>query len=357
MILASQKIIDAVDSAFWTITIVSVVFLIGIMAALVMFSVKYHRTRHPKPARISGNMKLEIAWTIIPTLIAVWMFFIGLDGFQLIRNVPENAYVVEVEARQWAFTFRYPEAKNVTDTKLYVPVGTPIHCKLSSAEGDVLHSLYLPHFRVKEDCVPGKPSYLWFQADEIGTYNIFCAEFCGKDHSQMLTTLEVLSQEDFDAWLDKKLEHRFRPIDDVAVVMKAESLSACDAPKLYKTYCASCHGGQGEGGLVEGARSFQTDRPAKWKKGVKITDIFRTLTLGLPDTRMKSFANLSAWDRFALAHYVASLYVEGPGRSAATQAEYEQLIKEYKLDEQMKVSREFPINEAIDEIVAKSANK
>jgi mono/diheme cytochrome c family protein len=273
----------------------------------------------------------------------------------MMRDVPEGAMVVEVEARQWAFTFKYPEADNVTSSIMYVPVGRDIKCELSSPKDDVLHSFYLPYFRTKEDCVPGIPTYMWFNADKIGTYNIFCAEFCGKDHARMITKLKVVSQEEFDAWLDKKLEYRYRAIEDVAAVMSSDSpaMVASDPATLYQTYCASCHGPKGEGGLVEGARSFIYDAPDKWKKGVKITDMFRTLTLGLDGTRMKAFDNLSAWDRFALSHYVAKLH-PNPARSDASEAEYKALIKEYKLDEQKKVTREFPLEDAIEEIVTKN---
>jgi len=237
-----------------------------------------------------------------------------------------------------------------------VPVGEAIRCNVSAPVDDVVHSFYLPHFRVKEDCVPGKPNFVWFQADQIGVYNIFCAEFCGKDHAQMHTKLHIVSKADFNAWLDKKLEHRYRPIADVASVMNAssEEMVACKAGTLFKTYCASCHGPHGEGGLVEGARSFQNDPASKWKRGVTIPDIFRTITLGLDGTRMKPFANLSAWDRFALAHYVAHLHEGGAERANADQAAYDKLIKEFKLDVQRKVSREFPIEEAIEDITSRN---
>jgi len=355
MTLAANEIIESVDRAWYILTGVSLVLMIGIMGTLVVFVFKYHRSRHPRAEKIHGNTKLEITWTVLPTILGIWLFFVGYHGFALMRDPPKDAYVVEVEGRQWAWTFRYPE-EGVTSTEMYVPQGKAIRCNVSAPADDVVHSFYLPHFRVKEDCVPGQPNFLWFQADEIGVYNIFCAEFCGKDHAQMHTKLHVVSQEDFDAWLDMKLEHRYRPISDVAAVMdsSSEEMVACHAADLFKTYCASCHGPKGEGGLVEGARSFQSDPASKWKRSVKIPDIFRTITLGLDGTRMKPFANLSAWDRFALAHFVAHLHEGGAERSQADRTAYDKLIKEYKLDEQRKISREFPINEAIDDIVSRT---
>ncbi len=337
--LASQKIVDAVDGAFWTLTVACLILMVGIMAALVLFAFKYHRSRHPKPARISGNMTLEVIWTIIPTLIGLWMFYVGLEGFELMRKVPENAYVVEVKAQQWSWTFTHPQA-GVSDSELVVPAGVPIRCNLSSPDDDVLHSLYIPAYRVKEDCVPGLDTYLWFEAEE-GTYNIFCAEFCGTDHAKMITKLRALPQAEFDAYLRTQAEMLNAPVKNAADLMTGDTAAMLekvpDVKQLYATYCQSCHGAQGQGGLVEGARSFRDDPISKWKKGVKITEIFNTLTTGLDGTRMKSFANLSAWQRFALAHYVASFSSEGADRSATTEEEFAALIKAQKLDEQKSV--------------------
>ena len=153
-----------------------------------MFIVKYRRSRKPEVSDIHGNTLLEITWTVIPTLLAAWLFFVGYEGFALMRNPPEDAYVVECEGRQWYWSFRYPE-EDVTSPELYVPGNTPIKVKVTSPVDDVLHSLFIPYFKIKEDCVPGKWGYLWFEADKIGEYNIFCAEFCGRDHSRMISKL------------------------------------------------------------------------------------------------------------------------------------------------------------------------
>jgi cytochrome c oxidase subunit II len=352
--LASQKIVDAVDGAFWTLTIACLILMIGTMGAMVLFAFKYHRSRHPKPARISGNMKLEIIWTIIPTIIGAWMFFVGWEGFEIIRTVPEGAHVIEVRAQQWSWTFTHPKS-GVSDSELVVPAGVPIRCNLSSSIDDVLHSFYIPAYRVKEDCVPGLDTYLWFEA-EVGTYNIFCAEFCGTDHAKMITKLRAVPMAEYKAYIRKQAEMMNAPVESAADVMAGDTAAMLaavpDVKQLYATYCQSCHGGQGQGGLVEGARSFRDDPVSKWKKGVKITEIFNTISTGLDGTRMKSFANLSAWQRFALAHYVAGFSREGAGRSAATEAEFVALIKANKLDEQKSVvlDMEDRVEAAIEEL-------
>lgn len=354
LFLASQKIVDAYEHAFFMITAACLILMIGTMGALVVFAFKYHHKRHPKPARISGNTKLEIIWTIIPTLIGLWMFFVGWEGFETLRKVPEGAYVVEVKAQQWSWTFTHPKY-GVSEPVLYVEAGRPVKCELSTPIDDVVHSFYLPAFRVKEDCVPGLDTYLWFEAAE-GTYNIFCAEYCGNDHAKMITKLIALPRAEFLAHMREQAELLNAPVNDPAHVMSGTTpemlAKVADVKRIYTTYCQSCHGANGEGGLVEGARSFRDDPVAKWKKGVKITDIFRSVSTGLDGTRMKSFANLPAWQRFALAHYVAGFYKDGPGRSETDADTYAKLIKEFKLDEQKSVvlDMEERVDAAINEL-------
>ncbi len=351
MIFASREIIDSVNKAWYILTGVSIVLMVGIMVVLIMFVVKYHRNKGKEPADIHGNTKLEIIWTVLPTLLGAWLFFVGYEGFALMRDVPDNAYVVNCEGRQWYWTFTYPD-EGVSSPELVVPVDTPIRVNVSSPETDVLHSLFLPYFKVKEDCVPGKPNFLWFEADKISTYNVFCTEFCGKDHSRMITKLRVLSKEDFNAWLDQKVQERYLPVD-VATAQdpQAEQITKANAPVMFKTYCASCHGAEGQGGLVEGARNFRI--LTGWKRSPKLTDIYRTLEYGIEGTQMKSFANLSPWSRMALAHYVAS-FNDSPDRPKSTPEDWDALNKECKLDEPPKVTREFPIDEAM-KAIAKEA--
>ena len=351
MILASRAIIESTDRAWYWLGGISLALFIGILGCLIYFVIRYSRKRHPKSEHIPGNMKLEITWTILPTLLSCWLFFLGLEGFQLMRNPPADAYEITVVARQWSWEFIYPN-EGVSSSELYVPIDTPVKLNLSSPIDDVIHSFYLPDFRVKEDCVPGLPTFLWFEADKLTgdhPHNIFCAEFCGQDHSRMISVMHVLTKKDWNAWLDRKVAERYKPVDAaVALNPKSEEIVACDAPKLYATYCASCHGTAGQGGLVAGARDFRSAQG--WKKGSSVGDIFRTVTEGLDGTQMRSFGNLSAWDRFALAHHVEYFY-KGGGREDTTLAECEALVKEYKLDEPPVITRDFPIEAAMESLV------
>ena len=359
-ILASRKISDAFDSAMTQITVASLILMIGIMIAMAIFIVKYNHKRHPKPARIHGSMKLEILWTVIPTIISIWMFFVGYAGFKIIRTMPadEDSHVVYVTGRQWAWEFEHKDS-GVTDSVLVVPEGKPIKCYLTAPVDDVLHSFFIPHYKVKEDCVPGLTTHLWFQGDDLGEFRIFCTEFCGNDHANMYTWLRVVPKDEFKQYIRTKMEQKFAPIEDPAHVMVADSEQlkekVPDVLGLYSTYCKSCHGTDGQGGLIEGARSFIDDPASNWKNGPQIASIFETLTNGIAGTKMNAFDALSAWERFALAHHVAGFYKDGPGRSKSSEADIQKLIEKYKLNEQKPVILDF--EETVDEMIDEMAKK
>jgi len=343
-----------VDSAFYWIGGISVALLVGITAAMVFFIVKYRRSRNPKATPIEGNLLLEVTWIVIPTILVLFMFFKGYEGFKLMRSVPEGAKVIKVVGQRWYWTFNYPEL-GITSDRLFVPIDTPIKLEMTAPPDDVVHSLYLPDFRVKEDCVPGKDTHLWFHPEEEGTFNIFCAEYCGLDHSKMITKLEVLSAEEYKKWVDGKIADRNKPVVmETAMNPRSREIAERDGEKLYKTYCLSCHGAEGQGGLVEGSRDFRS--LAEWKLSPKVTDIFRTLSEGVDGTQMRSFANLPPWDRFALAHKVASFY-QGSDRPASSPEEIETLKTDYELDKKVEPRKTIPIEEAMRKIADEAAEK
>ncbi len=192
---------EAVDPVFFFILGFSVVMLIGIAITLIYFVIRYNRKRCPVPEGTKEDIFwLELAWTIIPTIIVLAMFWFGWEGYLSLRRVPENAMEVQGSARKWSWLFTYENGK--TSKKLYVPVGKPVKIRLTSE--DVLHSFFVPAFRVKRDCVPGMENYVWFVADEAGSYNVFCAEYCGMGHSKMITTVVAVTEEEFEEWLQPK---------------------------------------------------------------------------------------------------------------------------------------------------------
>jgi cytochrome c oxidase subunit 2 len=173
-----------------------VVVLVGIVIVMVVFVVKYHRSRHPVAADISGSPVLELIWITIPTLIVLGMFAFGLRGYLFLRQPPAGAMEVKVEAFEYGWEFEY--ANGATDRELRVPAGRPVVLRLTSR--DVVHSFFVPDFRIKQDTVPGLTTTMWFQADEPGEHDALCAEYCGVGHSDMMTKVIVLEAGVFDAW-------------------------------------------------------------------------------------------------------------------------------------------------------------
>ena len=193
--------VGGVNQAFIYILGFSMVLLIGITLTMIYFVVKYRRSKHPDPADIRGNWILELAWTAIPSIIALSMFIFGWSSYMGLRDVPEDAIEIEVYAQQFAWIFVYPNEKE-TENDLVVPLHKPI--KLNVTSEDVLHSLYIPAFRVKVDAVKGMLTYAWFLPDRLGSYFIQCTEFCGVGHADMTATLRVVPEVEYEKWLEEE---------------------------------------------------------------------------------------------------------------------------------------------------------
>jgi cytochrome c oxidase subunit II len=191
--------VKGVDHAFYFILGIDAFFLIGITAVMIFFVIKFSRKRNPKATQIKERMWLEVTWTIIPLILVLWMFYYGYAAYKPGRNVPKDALKITAIGRMWEWNFVYENGKE--SNKLYVPVGRPIVLKLESK--DVVHSLYIPAFRIKEDMVAGKENYLWFTPTVKDTFEIFCAEYCGVRHSYMLSSVIVLDEKDYKSWVSK----------------------------------------------------------------------------------------------------------------------------------------------------------
>lgn len=355
MVLAASDIAREVDRAFLLIGGVSLVLLIGTTILMVVLAVKYRRSRTRTTSQVGGNTRLEITWTVIPTIIVVWMFFVGYEGFALMGRVPEGAMVVQVTGRQWAWSFRYPDA-GIDATEMVVPVATPILVELTAPPDDVVHSFYIPTFRVKEDALPGQDTSLWFEADREGTYSILCAEFCGKDHSKMISLLRVVSREEYGQWVKDEGIKKLRPLELEAVLdplhpgFGQEELNI-DARSLYRAFCGSCHGVAGDGsGLPGEARNLTSS--AEWKRSPKVTEVYRTLTEGIEGTRMRAYPNFTPWERVALAHYVRTFLAEPP---QDTVEDYEELIAQYGLDKVQAPAETISIEKAMEILVREAS--
>jgi len=200
MFSGASNFAESVDGAFLFIFGISFFFLIGLTVMMVWFVIKYNRKRHPKAVQIKEDMRVEITWLVIPTIIVLSMFYYGYVVFRPMREVPKGAMEVKVTGRMWDWSFEYENGKIAKE--LYLPVNKPV--KLNLYSPDVIHSFYVSAFRIKEDVVPGKDNYMWFIPTIEGSYDILCAEYCGLRHSYMESKVVVVSDTTFTSWLAEK---------------------------------------------------------------------------------------------------------------------------------------------------------
>jgi cytochrome c oxidase subunit 2 len=186
-----------IDKLYFFLVAVSAVMTVLIFAAIVFFAFKYHRSRHPRATQIEGSTKLELTWSILPFLVMLIMFWWGTDLFFVNASPPKDAMEIFVTGKQWMWKIQYPDGGREID-ELHVPVGQPV--KLTMASEDVIHSFYIPAFRVKHDVVPGHYDTLWFTATKPGRYHFFCTEYCGNQHASMIGWVDVLDKRDYDNW-------------------------------------------------------------------------------------------------------------------------------------------------------------
>jgi cytochrome c oxidase subunit II len=207
----------------------SVVFAAAIFAAMVYFVKVYRATsreanEHAEPSA-EHNTTLEVTWSIIPLLICVALFVWGFQGFVSLRTPPKGSLEIHATGQKWKWLFDYPHG---AEDVLHVPVHKPVRMVIQSV--DVLHSLFIPNFRVKMDAIPGRYTDLWFQATQAGEYPVFCAEYCGTAHSDMITKIIVHPPGGYEKWLaeQKAIEENIEPTEL--------------GKKLYqKQGCATCH--------------------------------------------------------------------------------------------------------------------
>jgi cytochrome c oxidase subunit 2 len=197
MLSAPSNIADVVNGPILFVTAVSVFFLVSITAVMVYFAIRYSRRRNPKATDVHGHTVLEIAWTVIPTLLAFAMFWYGWVGYEFMKSPPADAMQVNVTARMWSWSYEYENGAK--SDVLNIPVDKPVRLNLKSL--DVIHSFYVPAFRIKKDAIPGRYATTWFEATKVGEYHLFCSEYCGTGHSGMIGSVIVMEPTAFQAWL------------------------------------------------------------------------------------------------------------------------------------------------------------
>jgi cytochrome c oxidase subunit II len=187
-----------VDALFIFLVILSSLVTVAIFAAIVLFAVQYRRRRGVLAEQIEGSTALEVTWSVIPLFIFFVIFMWGALIYFRERTPPRGATEVYVVAKQWMWKLQHEEGQREIN-ELHVPVGRDVKMILTSQ--DVIHSFYVPAFRIKQDVLPGRYTTAWFRATKAGTYHLFCAEYCGSQHSGMIGQVVVLEPAQYQAWL------------------------------------------------------------------------------------------------------------------------------------------------------------
>ena len=236
----ASTIAGQVDALFFFMIAVSSFFGLLIAVLVVFLSVRYRRRAGSVAAGepVHGSLGLEIAWTGIPLVIAMVMFYWGASVYMTMARPPDDAHEIFVVGKQWMWKLQHLEGKREIN-ELHVPVGQAI--KLTMTSEDVIHSFYIPAFRIKSDVVPGRYSTLWFEPTKVGEYHLFCAEYCGTEHSLMIGRVVVMEPNDFQAWLSES------PGSGIGAA-QGDSPRSVGAALFADKGCITCH--KGESGVM-----------------------------------------------------------------------------------------------------------
>lgn len=223
----ASKVAEQTDNLYWGLIGASAAACLVIFIPMVYWLFKY---RSGKPAdrrpRHLPELKIELTWTILPLLIFMCFYAWGAKQYFQIERPPPDAMEIDVVGKQWMWKIQHPEGNREID-ELHVPVGRMV--KLMMTSQDVIHSFFLPEFRIKQDVVPGRYTTEWFQAEKIGSYRLFCSEYCGTSHSGMIGHVVVMSPIDYQNWL-------VRGQPDSTLVQSGERL-------FRELGCSGCHVG------------------------------------------------------------------------------------------------------------------
>ncbi|HEY1379225.1 MAG TPA: cytochrome c oxidase subunit II [Gemmataceae bacterium] len=214
-----------VDHVYYFIVGITVAISTAVAVLVIYFAIKYRRRGDEIPRPIVGSLVLETIWTVIPLGIALVMFAWSARLYMYMTTPPEDAVEVYVVGRQWMWKLQHPDGQREIN-ELHVPVGTPV--KLTLTSEDVIHSFFIPDFRVKQDAVPGRYTFLWFQAARPGRYRLYCAEYCGTDHSRMIGWVVAEDPADHQQWLSSRADL---------------SLAQRGRRRFLQYQCVTCHTG------------------------------------------------------------------------------------------------------------------
>jgi cytochrome c oxidase subunit 2 len=288
--MGASNFVEGVDLAFKVIFGISLFFLAGITIVMLYFLYRYNRKRHPVAIQIKENNLLELTWIVIPLILVLLMFYYGYVAFSPMRNVPKDAIPIKVIGKMWTWTFEYQGGKQ--SPILVVPVNKAI--KLDLHSDDVIHSLYIPAFRIKEDVVPGKQNYMWFMSSQLGEYDILCTVFCGVRHSYMETKARVVPEAEYAAWLTALPDKSSEP--EGLSILKKNACTGCHSLDGSKLVSASFKGlyGKTEKVVTDGKERTITVDDAYLK--ISVYDPDKDLVVGFQKGIMKTYKGIVTED-------------------------------------------------------------
>lgn len=232
---AKSTLAHQTDTLFWFVHLSGLVLTIGLIVVIVYFVIKYRRQSEDEVTPlITHNNTLEVTWSVIPLILVLIVFGWGYQVFMEHRVIPDDAYEVNVTAQKWIWQFTYENGAR-SNGELHVPAGRPI--KLVMSSNDVIHSFFVPDYRIKQDVVPGQYTEVWFNATEPGESIVFCTEYCGTAHSDMTAQVIVHEEEEFENWLAENTSGGSKP-EDLAPAEWGEQLA-------QEYACNTCHSTDG----------------------------------------------------------------------------------------------------------------
>lgn len=233
---AASSIARHVDGLFGVLTGVSVFFVLLIFMLLLVFAIKYRRrSEDEQPPQIARRDWLEAVWILIPLGLVMIMFVWGAKLYFTMMSPPEGALEIYAVGKQWMWKFQHPEGQQEIN-ELHVPVGYPV--KMTMTSQDVIHSFFVPAFRVKMDVVPGRFTNAWFEVTKPGVYHLFCAEYCGTLHSGMRGRVIAMRPTQYEEWLRRNL--------------RGESMASAGARLFEQMGCPMCHRADGRAPTLAG---------------------------------------------------------------------------------------------------------
>jgi cytochrome c oxidase subunit 2 len=225
----------------WNLMLMAMSFLFALIAVPLFYSLVVFKRKKGDTTdanHIEGNTPLEITWTVVPLIVVVIFAYLGAGNLaDVVRSTPD-AMVVKVSAIQWQWSFQYPDYGGFTSSELYLPVNKAVHLEMTST--DVIHSFWVPEFRVKQDLVPGRVTELQITPTLEGNYKVRCSELCGTGHYKMEQPVVVVDNAKFTAWV----------ADQQALAAKEQATPEGRGQKIYETFCVACHSIDGSVGIA-----------------------------------------------------------------------------------------------------------